>query len=111
MNVNYAIQETPKEYKCSKCGKSHIKLWREYQTFSPKLFCAECAAKNQKMTITIMRQDGKYHDTQSKDGMGYTDQIGWLVPAVPDEEGVGFWGYTSVPPAGVKWWQLLPNGR
>ncbi len=36
------------------------------------------------------------------------DQIGWLVPAVPTKEGDTYWGYTSVPQAGVKWWERLP---
>ena len=34
--------------------------------------------------------------------------IGWLVPAVPTEEGNTFWGYTSVPYQGVYWWDNLP---
>jgi hypothetical protein len=38
-----------------------------------------------------------------------TDSIGWYVPAVPDEEGVGYWGYGSVPPEGVAWWRGLPT--
>lgn len=37
-----------------------------------------------------------------------TDQIGWRVPAVPTEGFMNFWGYTSVPSAGVKWWRNLP---
>lgn len=37
-----------------------------------------------------------------------TVQIGWLVPAVPTEEGDTFWGYTSVPDAGCEWWYRLP---
>jgi len=36
-----------------------------------------------------------------------TDQIGWLVPAVPTEDG-SFWGYTSVPPEACEWWYKLP---
>ena len=36
------------------------------------------------------------------------DQIGWLVPAVPTEEGDTFWGYTSVPEPGCQWWYRLP---
>lgn len=41
--------------------------------------------------------------------MGTTDQIRWLVPAVPVEnEPESFWGYTSVPQEGVVWWVNLP---
>lgn len=34
--------------------------------------------------------------------------IGWMVPAVPTEDGETFWGYTSVPQAGCEWWHRLP---
>lgn len=40
---------------------------------------------------------------------GRTDTIGWRVPAVPTEDGEGFWGYSSVPPEGVAWWRALPT--
>lgn len=36
------------------------------------------------------------------------DSIGWLVPAIPTEDGDTFWGYTSVPQAGCAWWHRLP---
>jgi len=38
-----------------------------------------------------------------------SDAIGWLVPAVPTEDNETYWGYTSVPDAGVAWWRALPN--
>jgi hypothetical protein len=38
-----------------------------------------------------------------------TDQIGWMVPAVPTPDGDTFWGYTSVPLEGVLWWKALPT--
>jgi hypothetical protein len=38
-----------------------------------------------------------------------TDQIGWRIPAVPTEANDTFWGYTSVPEAGCKWWNRLPT--
>jgi hypothetical protein len=45
-----------------------------------------------------------------REGHGRTDQIGWLVPAVPaPPPGDGFWGYTSVPDEGCRWWRALPN--
>ena len=41
---------------------------------------------------------------------GYrTDQIGWYVPAVPDEQGMGYYWYTTVPPEGCEWWDRLPS--
>tara|TARA_R100001463_G_scaffold52426_1_gene103214 strand:+ start:50 stop:304 length:255 start_codon:yes stop_codon:yes gene_type:complete len=36
------------------------------------------------------------------------DQIYGLVPAVPDEEDISYWGYTSVPTLGCWWWWQLP---
>ena len=35
-------------------------------------------------------------------------QLGYLVPAMPCEEGDGFWGYTSVPNDAYAWWVWLP---
>jgi hypothetical protein len=72
----------------------------------PSLLCAACAAGKQKKDISSMGADGRCLD----DAERWTDQIGWYVPAIPDEEGVGYWGYTAVPTEGVNWWQALPNG-
>lgn len=91
-NVNYKSLTTPDSYKCSTCGKSGVKLWREYMTFGPiLLWCLDCVEKDQKRKLDHSHP----HD------------IGWRVAAVPDEEGVGYWGYTSVPQAGVEWWDSL----
>ena len=105
MEVDYQSHTVPTDYVCGSCGATGIKLWREYNTFDPQLFCARCAAKDQGEDISDIDASGKI-------GWEYgerTDQIGWYVPAVPDEEGDGFWGYTSVPNAGVEWWRHLPT--
>lgn len=102
--VNYSSTTTPPEYKCGDCGTTGVKLWREYQTMQPNLFCAHCAAKDQGKSISGIDANG-----MRPSDLDQTDQIGWLVPAVPDEEGVGYWGYTSVPEAGVNWWKKLPT--
>jgi hypothetical protein len=83
------------EYVCSKCGVANVKLWRQYQTFAchTRLLCASCAEKDQ----------GKPKGYALCKGS--TDQIGWLVPAVPI--GDTYWGYTSVPKEGVDWWNSL----
>ena len=93
-------------YRCHGCGAAYCKLWREYQTFADntKLLCAECALKDQKKSGPIDR-DGKRPEKHG----GPTDQIGWLVPAVPTADGETYWGYTSVPRAGVTWWKSLPS--
>ena len=31
--VDYSSTTTPTSYACTKCGKTGVKLWREYQTF------------------------------------------------------------------------------
>lgn len=104
-NVDYTKNETPEGYVCAKCGVIHIKLWREYQTVNPKLLCAKCASEDQKENIETMDEDGNF---DWEYGLK-VDQIGWYVPAIPDEEGVGYWGYTSVPENGIEWWRKLPT--
>lgn len=52
---------------------------------------------------------GFYLGPMTKENMGRCDQIGWLVPAVPTEEGDTYWGYTSVPQPGCDWWRDLPT--
>ena len=100
------------EYTCTKCGATGVKLWREYQTCQTQLFCAPCALVDQKKegpvdstgkipSYFVLGQERHYH--------GLTDQIGWLVPSVPVPQGDGFWGYTSVPDEGCRWWRELPT--
>jgi hypothetical protein len=97
----------PADYKCTKCGAPGCKLWRQYQTFanSIKLLCVDCSAADQSMQLVELREDGTHQ--HRADGWR-CDQIGWLVPAVPTEDGESYWGYTSVPEPGVQWWKRLP---
>jgi hypothetical protein len=83
------------DYACKDCGAKEVKLWRDYSSFHVHLRCLACACKDQGKTG---------FDEKFKSG----DQIGWLVPAVPDGEG-NFWGYTSVPQDLVDWWHSLLN--
>lgn len=92
MGWSYAEGGTPDDYVCGVCGAKGVKLWRAYQSFDPDLHCAECV---QKKTGKVLERKGH--------------EIGWYVAAVPDEEGLGYWGYTSVPEAGVNWWEALPG--
>ncbi len=107
--MDYSKQETPKDYVCDGCGKHGIKLWRQYQAFSSFLLCLTCAAGHQKKTVLETTDKGRVRIAEHHDPEAFTDQIGWYVPAVPDEEGNGYWGYTSVPDAAVQWWQGLQN--
>ncbi len=96
--MDYKSTNTPDNYCCSKCSLKNHKLWRLYSTFleHQQLFCADCAEK----------EEGKPKGTYNR---GDGDQIGWLIPAVPTEDEQTFWGYTSVPEAGVEWWYNLPT--
>jgi len=96
----------PAKYHCARCPVIGVKLWRQYQTFADhlELMCAACALVDQKKEGPVDdqgRRPSEHGDT--------TDSIGWLVPAVPTEEGDTFWGYTSVPAPGAMWWRLLPT--
>jgi hypothetical protein len=94
------------------CGIRGVKLWRQYQTFLNhiKLLCANCAWENQKENIDSHEtkpdekgmREGKYQRT---------DQIGWLIPAIPTKENDTFWGYSSAPEDRVIWWTNLPTYR
>lgn len=93
---SYSSGGTPLSYVCEDCGAEGVRLYRRYQTMldSQKLRCTECALKNQNRTEP---------DQPS------AHSIGWLVAAVPTEDGQTYWGYTSVPDDGVKWWDNLPR--
>lgn len=80
-------------------------MWRESNVSADAvhLLCVDCAGKDQNRSIRSITKDGY----RLIEGV-YTDQIGWLIPAVPTPEGDTYWGYTSVPEEGVNWWKLLP---
>lgn len=104
---SYSNPVIPNGYKCGTCGKSGCKLWREYQTFLDQqtLECCDCAGKGQDKDVSTIDADGR----RESDICGRTDQIGWRIPAVPTEDGSTYWGYSSVPQAGVNWWRSLPT--
>jgi hypothetical protein len=83
----------PKGYRCGNCGANGCRLWREYGTLCPGLLCADCAERDQGKRLVFSN----------------SDTIGWYVPAVPTADDAGWWGYTSVPDAGVAWWKALPT--
>ena len=106
--TDYSSTATPAGYVCATCGACGVKLWRLYQTYltHQELACAVCAAAAEGCSITDIDADGKrtatsaYHTPNPR---RRTDQIGWRMPAVPTEAGETYWGYTSVPAAGVAW--------
>lgn len=106
--IDYRADAVPASYKCSKCAAHGCKLWRQYQTVADQadLLCGECALHDQKKQGPLDRFGCRPCDVV--DGQR-TDQIGWLVPAVPTKEGDTFWGYMSTPERGVRWWLTLPT--
>lgn len=104
--MQYSKSTAPKRYICGNCGVGGVKLWRTL---------AFCASQVELRCVKCM-------DCGEVDSEGYflgdfkTDQctmkkLGSMLPAVPTEEEDTYWGYTSVPPDGVKWWRRLPNNR
>jgi hypothetical protein len=104
--TDYTSAAMPPAYRCGTCGDTGVKLWRRYQTFldHQDLLCGDCAAKDQ-------GEEPPGADGKIETDCGRSDAIGWMVPAVPTESGETFWGYTSVPQAGVEWWHRLPTRR
>lgn len=105
--VDYSRAVTPSNYVCHGCRASGCKLWRRYQTFlsHQTLLCANCTARDQKKDITGINENGLYRGEAG----GVTDSIGWFIPAVPTSENDTYWGYSSIPADGRKWWRSLPT--
>ncbi len=97
-SFKYSDGKTPEGYVC-KCGASNVRLYREYQTFLEyqELTCTMCA---------IARYNKSHKQSWEPEDKNHS--IGWLVAAVPTEDGTTFWGFTSVPQDGVDWWDKLP---
>ena len=93
-NVNYSKPETPAWYICSKCKIGGIRLYRQYITSADQveLLCREHALLESKM----VEPDGVREHS-----------IGWLVSAIPTEDGKTYLGYTYEPVVGVIWWESL----
>jgi len=111
--MTYLIDEKEK-YKCSRCGRDNVKLWRQYNTMACylNLKCAICAAPD-----TTVDEEGKSEQAFSrydlpgrKSDQLDTEEDGALVPAIPTADGTDtFWGYSSVPIDGIIWWKALPT--
>lgn len=84
----------PPEYHCGECTMAGVRLYRQYNTFARNtdLLCTACTENEAKKPVDPH----------------YPDQCGWRVAAVPTEDGTTFWGFTSVPEPGVRWWRDLP---
>lgn len=93
------------KYACEECGAEGVKLWRRVAVMmeASEPLCLLCVSG---------RDPGVDHNRVRADGTvdGATDQIAGRLPAVPSPDG-SFWGYTSVPESGVRWWRALPLRR
>lgn len=96
-SFKYTDGEVPDGYKCGNCGKTGVRLYRDYNTFLEyqHLTCRSC-------TIKENGEPSEYSGPEEH-------TIGYTVAAVPTEDGRTYWGYTSVPPEGVEWWNNLPR--
>jgi len=101
----------PDGYVCSTCCAIGCKLWREYSKFleNQVLRCIDCAGKNQKKDVSNVDELGRIPWEYGHGAIQMTDEIGWLVPAIPTEDGITYWGYSSTPETGVDWWRRLPT--
>lgn len=90
----YDSDTAPSLYACTACDQRGVRLWRDYNTAATavEMKCVKCAEPDAVKRASLIE----------------CDQIGGLVPAIPTEDGDTFWGYSSVPSAGVEWWYRLP---
>jgi len=108
VRIRYHLPPTA-AYKCSVCDAMGCKLWRMHNSKETDLRCCRCASNVTSEPIDTINHEGVL---MSEIGGGLsvpTDCIGRYTPAVPDEEGEGFWGQTNVPKEGVDWWTTLPT--
>ena len=98
---SYSESETPEGYVCDDCGAKGVRLYMDAYTSleNQVLRCRACAIAKEKPSL-----EKPFHSESEH-------SIGWLVAAVPTEDGSTFWGFTSVPDEGVQWWNGLPKGK
>lgn len=113
--VNYKTGWCHDEYKCMDCGVYGVKLWRMAACSCIELRCIDCVGKEDKVDVSQVGEDGMEWDDLFE---RRTDQIGHMLPAIPDEFKVcygesttlhaSWYQYTCVPQDGVDWWKRLP---
>lgn len=104
-------QGAPSGYVCSSCGAHGVKLWREHSVCLERvtLACFDCACAEQVASGRDVPTDLDGGGRMSNVDFPRSDQFWGRVPATPTEDGETFWGYTSVPDDGVKWWKRLAS--
>lgn len=109
----YLEGKIPEDYVCAECGVFGHKLWRDHAA-DTYLLCALCAAANQKKNIIDIDANGRWTSELATGNImdqqiGNTETIGWFVPAVPIEDGSGYWSFSFVPRVARIWWYKLPT--
>lgn len=106
-----------KPYKCRKCNKEGCKLWRTYMTFDVDLLCVDCSVEEQKdpqvsTAFAALYAAGPIHfkeDGFYQSSVGYTDTIGWRVPAIPiSSMPKAYWGVGGSSSQDYNTWSNLP---
>jgi hypothetical protein len=81
-------------YKCSQCGCSGKKLWREMNIINRiELRCVSCIPDVKPEVLERVKEGAS--------------ECGWWVAAVPCGGG-GYWGYSHVPEKLANWWYSMP---
>jgi len=93
---------------CDKCGKTGVKLWREYGVYSrpPGILCVDHASELDSIEGSEVAEDGSHPSEFSPNQRSY--DIGWYVPALPVEGEDAWWGATSAPEEAFEAWKALP---
>lgn len=96
--------KTTHPYECVGCGAKGVKLWREIHGCDDGwIGCVSCVMRKTGKVV-VVDEDGVSTDSVH----GRSDQICGKIPAVPTEDGRSFYGYSSVPEPGCRWWKALP---
>ena len=118
----YLYRLTPKTYKCSVCGKEHVKLWCFRTTFPmsmQKFLCASCVS-NFLATITgkpVFKRVSKGTYTWVTPGKRIYIRhrisdycIESFMPAIPTEQNHRLLLIKEITPEAINWWLKLPKG-
>lgn len=79
---SYADRIPPEWYRCSRCGRSRIKLWRLAKEFATQLSCTGCL----KLPASA-----------------------YWTPAIPIEGTLDYFAVSTASNSAVAWWNQLPQ--
>lgn len=94
-SFNYAGGKVPSTYRCQRCGRTHVRLWREegITVGIEYVYCANCL-------------HSKFENIEKEINEG--QRIGSFIPAIPTEENNFFIGFKHFSKDGLDWWKKLP---